>query len=179
MGDAADEMEDWTHAQIRKSKDAEKKDFIKTCDYCKAVGKAYTFLNNETICHKCFMSVPTEPRLLRKEVFALRARNAELEKYNERWHEIADGFIGKKLDTHLGDKICIIGWKRDEHITRIAELEAEGAWLRKALRHFADKAFLVAKEGDLKTMSNFQSGGLFIADHVAKIAKEALEDRDG
>ena len=56
---------------------------------------------------------------------ALEAKLAALEKYNKQWHEIADGFLGKKLDTHLGDKICIIGWKRDELITRIAALEYE------------------------------------------------------
>ena len=58
------------------------------------------------------------------------------------------------------------------------EYRSEVARLRKALKHFADKAFLADTEGDLKIMSNFQSGGLFIADHVAKIAKAALGDSD-
>ena len=58
------------------------------------------------------------------------------------------------------------------------ELEAKMERLRKSLKHFADKAFLADTDGDLKTMSNFQSGGLFIADHVAKIAKKALGGSD-
>ena len=52
---------------------------VKTCDYCKTVGKAFTFMNGETICHRCLASVSTEPLKIRKEVFQLRTRNAELE----------------------------------------------------------------------------------------------------
>lgn len=94
-----------------------------------------------------------------KEIDQLRTRNAELEAMvvqleAERRRGALDGQAA--LD----------------------EANNEVARLRKALKHFADKAFLADTEGDLKTMSNFQSGGLFIADHVAKIAKAALEARD-
>ena len=68
--------------------------------------------------------------------------------------------------------------ERDQLRARNAELEAEVERMRKSLKHFADKAFLADTDGDLKTMSNFQSGGLFIADHVAKIAIAALEASD-
>ena len=75
---------------------------IKPCDYCNVVGKAYTFLSNETICHKCFMSVPTEPRLLRKEVFTLRIRIAEFETENSRLSAALGNFIGDVPAIKLG-----------------------------------------------------------------------------
>ena len=57
---------------------------IKTCDYCKADGKAYTFMSGETICPKCFSSISTDPEYMRHEIFKLRARNVELEAEVER-----------------------------------------------------------------------------------------------
>jgi hypothetical protein len=57
----------------------------------------------------------------------------------------------------------------------LATAKAENERLQKALELLAKKEYLKDKEGDLATMSNFQSGGLFIANHVAEIAAKALE----
>ena len=94
------------------------------------------------------------------EIDQLRARNAELEAEVDR------------LNAHA---VEVYKENRKEYLVQQAEVER----LRNALTHLADRAFLADTEGDLKIMSNFQSGGLFIADHVAKIAKKALEARDG
>ena len=99
----------------------------------------------------------------------LRARNAELEAKVDRLKH------WKHLTTcHEPYKAAGATWEQ-RHEDDQKELER----LRKALTRFAEKAFLADTDGDLKTMSNFQSGGLFIADHVAKIAKAALGDSDG
>lgn len=47
-----------------------------------------------------------------------------LKKELNKAHEIANGFVGEKLDTHITDKISIIGWKRDELRARLERLVA-------------------------------------------------------
>ena len=112
----------------------------KTCDYCKTVGTAYTFLSGETICQTCIPLLIHTPVQARQELFTLRSRNAELE---EMLKKIADALntpwpfpkertehdailvesaisAGKALQT-IGTKILKADWSQYEDIPPIVE----------------------------------------------------------
>ncbi len=54
---------------------------------------------------------------LLKRIKELEEENKKL-LWNETWHnkghKVADGFLDKPSESHIVDKICIIGWQRDE-----------------------------------------------------------------
>lgn len=60
----------------------------KTCDYCKAIGMAYTFRDCETICPSCFKSLPVDATACRRELYALRQEVASLRRDAERWEAV-------------------------------------------------------------------------------------------
>jgi len=52
----------------------------KTCQYCKTIGQAYTFLSGETICQACLKSFPPYPMEMRQEIHRLRSTLATANK---------------------------------------------------------------------------------------------------
>ena len=53
---------------------------IKTCNYCRAVGVMPTFMNGETVCYDCLLTLPKTLREAWREIVSLRAKVAEMEK---------------------------------------------------------------------------------------------------
>jgi len=58
---------------------------------------------------------------------------AELRTWYDKGMEVANGFLDKPSESHIVDRICIIGWERDELRAKVKEQDREIAELRARL----------------------------------------------
>lgn len=99
---------------------------IKTCEYCKKEGKAYTFMTGETICDKCLISMPTSTYGLRMDLYKSRSRVRELEAERDR----LKSELGRCREMYLRDADTGEYYSLDE----ILKLNAEVARLTKLVQ---------------------------------------------